>query len=85
MILLLEWLPEPHQFPGASVIGLLVLFAERNTVVTTSHKSKECNPSILNPASNEMISDSVEPWDNDVCFLHIQLMRETQCSASKDT
>ena len=26
------------------------------------------------PASNEMISDSVELWDTGVCFLHIQLM-----------
>ena len=31
-------------------------------------------PSIRSPASNEMISDSVELWDTDVCFLHIQLM-----------
>ena len=27
-----------------------------------------------NPASNEMISDSVELWDTDVCFLRVQLM-----------
>ena len=27
---------------------------------------------ILNPASREMISDSVELWDTEVCFLHIQ-------------
>ena len=30
--------------------------------------------SILNPASKEMISDSVELQDTDVCFLHIQLI-----------
>ena len=27
-----------------------------------------------NPTSKEMISDSVELWDTDVCFLHMQLM-----------
>ena len=27
-----------------------------------------------NPASEDMISDSVELWDTDVCFLHFQLM-----------
>ena len=26
------------------------------------------------PASKEMVSDSEELWDTDVCFLHIQLM-----------
>ena len=36
-----------------------------------------------NPASNEMISDSVELWDTDVCFLHIQLM--VTCSTSEYT
>ena len=38
------------------------------------HKSRASSPSIRNPASNEMISHSVEQWDTDVCFLHIQLM-----------
>ena len=32
------------------------------------------SPSNLNPASKEMISDSVELWETDVCFLHIQLI-----------
>ena len=36
--------------------------------------SKAGCPSILNPASNEIISESVELWDTDVCFLHIQLL-----------
>ena len=40
----------------------------------TSHKSRAGNPSIRSPASNEMIFDSVELWDTDVCFLHIQLV-----------
>ena len=48
---------------------------ERNTSVTTSQKSRAGHPSILTPASNEIISDSVEHWDTDVCFLHIQWRR----------
>ena len=31
-------------------------------------------PSNLNLASNEMISDSVELFETEVCFLHIQLI-----------
>ena len=57
---------------GASLIGLLVLFVERNTPFTTSQRSRASSPSIRSPASNEMISDSVELWDTDVCFSHIQ-------------
>ena len=34
----------------------------------------ESRQSMRNPASKEMISDSVELWDTDVCFLHIQLI-----------
>ena len=56
------------------VFGDLVLFDQRNTSITTSHKSKAGNPSIYSPASNEIISDSVELWDTDVCFLHNQAM-----------
>ena len=44
----------------------------------TSHKWKARNPSIRSPASNEIIADSVELWDTDVCFLHIQLMESTE-------
>ena len=62
------------KFPWASLPCLAVLFVERNTSITTSQKSRAGNPSIRNPASNKMISDSVEMWDADVCFLHIQLM-----------
>ena len=57
---------------GASLIGLLVLFVERNTLFTTSQRSRACSPSIRSPACNEMISDSAELWDTDVCFSHIQ-------------
>ena len=62
-----------RQFPAAGLVfGDLVLFDERNPSFTTSHLSKASSPSIPNPASNEIISDSVELWDTDVCFLHIQ-------------
>ena len=65
----------PTQFLAAGlVVGDVVLFDERNTSITTSQKSKASSPSILNPASNDIISDSVELWDTDVCLLHIQLM-----------
>ena len=66
--------PVSHLFPDAGLVGVLVLFVERNTSITTSHKSTTKNPSICSPASNEIISDSVELWDTDVCFLHIQRM-----------
>ena len=51
----------------------LVLFDERNTCISTSRQTRAGIPSIRSPASNEIISDSVELWDTDVCFLHIQL------------
>ena len=70
----MEWSPVPHQFPVASPIGLSVLLVERNTSITTSQKSSASIPSMRNPASKGMISDSVELWDTDVCFLFIQLM-----------
>ena len=53
-------------------LGIVVLF-ERNTSITTSQRSRASNPSIRNPASSEMISDSVELCETEVCFLHIQL------------
>ena len=40
---------------------------------TMSQRSRAGNPSIRNPASREMIWDSAEPCDTEVCFLHIQL------------
>ena len=51
----------------------LVLLVERNTSITMSKRSRASNPSIRNPASREMISDSVELCETEVCFLHIQL------------
>ena len=48
-------------FPATGLVfGDLVLFGERHTPITKSHKSKASSPSFLNPASNEIISDSVE-------------------------
>ena len=44
------------------------------TVTIRSHKSSAGIPSILNPASKEMISDSVELCEHEVCFLHIQMI-----------
>ena len=66
------------------VLGVLleqdvVLPSERNTSITTSHISKAGEPSIRSPASNDMISDSVELWDTDACFLHVQQFG-TKCS-----
>ena len=44
------------------------------TETIKSHSSRAGNPSNPSPVSNEMISDSVEVWETDVCFLHIQLI-----------
>ena len=49
-----------------------VVFPRTKTI--RSPESRAGSPSNLNPASNEMISDSAELWDTDVCFLHIQLV-----------
>ena len=57
-----------EHFPAAGLVGGWVLFDERSTSITTFHKSRGSNPSIRSPASNEMISDSVELWDTGVCF-----------------
>ena len=44
------------------------------TATIRSHKSSAGFPSNLNPASEEMISDSVELCETEVCFKHIQLI-----------
>ena len=62
------------QFPAAPWVNDSILFDERNTSTTTSHNSREGSPSIFKPATNEIVSDSVELWCTDVCFLHNQLM-----------
>ena len=53
-----ERFPVSPRLPDAVVARVLILFVERNTSLTTSHKSRAGNPSIRSPASNEMISDS---------------------------
>ena len=69
LVLLLEWFPVPHQFPGAS----LIVFSCCLLNVTLPKDREQAVHWIFKPASNEMISDSVELWDTDVCFLHIQI------------
>ena len=64
--------PVSYLFPNPGLVSVLALFVERNTSITTSHKSTAGNLSVRNPASNAVISDSVELWDTDFCFLHIQ-------------
>ena len=54
-------------------LGWTALLVERNTSITLSQRSKASNPSIRCPASREMISDSLELCETDLCFLHIQL------------
>ena len=62
-----------------------VVFPRTETI--RSHRSRAGNPSNLSPASKEMISDSVELCETEVCFLHIQLIgthvwlpKNPQCS-----
>ena len=63
---------------SASVSGFPGLSETRGTFPRTetirSHSSRAGNPSNLSPVSSEIISDSVELWETDVCFLHIQLV-----------
>ena len=56
--------------PGLSWVW--IVFQRQKTI--RSRKSRAGNPSNLNPASKEMISDSVELCETEVCFLHIQLV-----------
>ena len=81
-VFLMEWSPVPHKSPWVGPPCLAVLFVERNTSITMPRRSRARNLSMRNPASNEMISDSVELWDTEVCFLHIQLM-ETNVRLTK--
>ena len=56
------------------LVVAVLLSDECNTSITTSHKSRAGIRSIHKRASSDIFSDSVELWDTDVCFLHIQLM-----------
>ena len=55
-----------------STTGLPVLFG--SDACFQDPASRAGMPSNLNPASKEMISDSVELCETEVCFLHIQLI-----------
>ena len=55
-------------------VGFGILLVVPSTSMVKSHQSNAGKPSIRNPASKDMISDSVELWDTDVCFLHTQLI-----------
>ena len=57
-----------------SLSDVCVFSEERNTSITKYQRSRGRIPSTWRPASKEITSDSVELWDTDVCFLHIQLM-----------
>ena len=59
-----EQLNEPH---FGSYTSLTILYYSDSCF-------QELRPSNLNPASKEMISDSVEMCETEVCFLHIQLI-----------
>ena len=72
---LFEWVSVCCQSPDVSAVDFLVMLFDRNTSMTTFQRFKARRPSIRSPASNEIISDSVELWDTDVCFLHIQLTK----------
>ena len=62
-----------RQTTGFSVLSWFwVVFPKTKTI--RFHKSRAGIPSNLNPASKEMISDSVEVCETEVCFLHIQLI-----------
>ena len=56
-----EQSPVSYLFPNPGSVSVLALFIERNTSITTSYKSMAGDPSVRNPTSNEVISDSVEP------------------------
>ena len=75
ILLLFKWKSVRSQFSDTNLVGFLVLFVESNTSITTTQRSRAKSPSILDPASNKIISESVEQWDTDVCFWHIQLTK----------
>ena len=66
------WLAS-RQTTGFTVLSWFwVVFPRTKTI--RSHKSRAGIPSNLNPASKEIISDSGELCETEVCFLHIQLI-----------
>ena len=68
---LISWLWHRASFPGAIWTVSLV---ERRTSIAMSQRSRASNPPIRSRASRDMISDSVELCETELCFLHIQLV-----------
>ena len=61
-------------FPAHS-LGFLWLLEEKcNTFIPKSQRSRAGIPSMRKPASREIISDSVELCETEVCFLRIELI-----------
>ena len=58
-------------FRELGIIEFALPFVEGDTSIKMSHRSRTAKPSIRSPASNEMISNSVEQCDTEVCLLHI--------------
>ena len=73
---LCEVLHEPNvgSYAGLSVLHHSGAFFREELLRSDPIKSSAGIPSILNLASMEMISDSVELCETEVCFLHIQLI-----------
>ena len=65
---------EASGFPLHAWGSLEISCVALNTSITKSHSSSAGKPSIRKPASSEIITDSVELWDTEVCFLHIPLI-----------
>ena len=61
-------------FINGSLRSLWLWLVFPRTTTIRSHKPSAGIPSNLNPASKEMISDSDELCETEVCFLHIQLI-----------
>ena len=61
-------------FFNKSPCSVRLWFVFPRTATIRSHKSSAGIPSNLNPASKQMISDSVELRETGICFLHIQLI-----------
>ena len=61
-------------FLNKSPCSVLFRFVFPRTTTIRSRRSRAGIPSNLNPASKEMIADSVELRETEVCFLHIQLI-----------
>ena len=61
-------------FTNGSPRSFWLWFVFPRTATIRSNKSRAGRPSNLNPASKEMISDSVVLCETEVCFLHIQLI-----------